>query len=175
MKRKCKQFHKYLWNLLIFLTELTKHTKDHDIGRWKSRVRYKHVTVLNRHCFKFRHQVLFKWSIDCCLTYIYNHSGYIPIMYRYVLSSVMWYPLQFHVSLRSEFCDVVSVTISVCIYLQLYVGGLMSYLHYLLLFAYSGVQHIVLCSCFVCLFLVCCVPSVASFSGLSMCIAFCVL
>ena len=47
----------------------------------------------------------------------------------------------------------------------------MSYLRYLLLFAYSGVQHIVLCSCFVCLYLVCCVPSVASFPELSMCIA----
>jgi hypothetical protein len=37
---------------------------------------------------------------------------------------------------------------SVRLYLQLFVGGLMSYLRYLCLFAYSGVQHI-LCYVFV--------------------------
>ena len=42
---------------------------------------------------------------------------------------------------------------SVPLYLQLFVGGLMSYLRYLCLFVYSGVQHI-LCFCFVCLRLV---------------------
>ena len=31
------------------------------------------------------------------------------------------------------------------LYLQLFVVGLMSYLHYLCVFAYSGVQHIVSC------------------------------
>ena len=36
-------------------------------------------------------------------------------------------------------------TCSVRLYLQLSVGGLMSYLHYLCLFAYSGVQHILYC------------------------------
>ena len=48
--------------------------------------------------------------------------------------------------------------------LQLFVGGLMSYLRYLYLLAHSGVHHI-LC----CVFLFClsssCVPCVASFSG----------
>jgi hypothetical protein len=62
----------------------------------------------------------------------------------------------------SEFCVVMSVTVR--LYLQLFVGGLMSYLHYLCLIAYSGV-HIVLC------FLLClstsCVPNIVSFSGLS--------
>jgi len=44
----------------------------------------------------------------------------------------------------------------------------MSYLHYMRLLAYSGVQHILCCIfCLVCLRLVSCVPSVASFSGLS--------
>ena len=33
-------------------------------------------------------------------------------------------------------------------------GGRMSYLRYLCLFTYSGVQHILLCFCFVCLRLV---------------------
>ena len=40
----------------------------------------------------------------------------------------------------------------------------MSYLRYLCLLAYSGVQHIL---CFVCLRLVSFVPNVVSFSGLS--------
>jgi ABC-type Co2+ transport system permease subunit len=52
------------------------------------------------------------------------------------------------VSLRSEFRVVMSVTISlykrcsVLLYLQLFVGGFISYLRYLCLFAHSGVQHI---------------------------------
>ena len=45
------------------------------------------------------------------------------------------------------------------LYLQLFVGGLISYLRYLCLFTYSGVQHFVLCFLFFCL--------VAIFSGLS--------
>jgi hypothetical protein len=54
---------------------------------------------------------------------------------------------------------VMSVTISalkrcsVHHYLQLFVGGLMSYLRYLCLFAYIGVQHI-LCCVFVLFFFV---------------------
>jgi len=55
------------------------------------------------------------FSLLCC-----------PIMCLYVLSYVLWCPLR---------C-------SVRLYLQLFVGGLMSYLRYLCLFAYSGVQHI---------------------------------
>jgi len=53
---------------------------------------------------------------------------------------------------------------SVRLYLQLFVGGLMSYLRYLCLFAHSGVQSIlccvfvlfvfILCFCFVCFHLV---------------------
>ena len=51
---------------------------------------------------------------------------------------------------------------SVRLYLQLFVGGLMSYLRYLCLFANSGVQHI-LCCVFV-LFVFVLLPF---FSGLS--------
>jgi hypothetical protein len=53
----------------------------------------------------------------------------------------------FNVPLRSGSRVVMSVTISalkqcpVRLYLQLFVGGIMSYLYYLCLFAYSGVKH----------------------------------
>jgi len=53
--------------------------------------------------------------------------------------------------LCSEFRVVMSVAISpynrycACLYLQLFVGELMSYLRYLCLFAYSDVQHIMCC------------------------------
>ena len=62
--------------------------------------------------------------------------------------------------LRSEFHVVMYVTIfayklcSIRLYLQLFVGGLMSYLHYLRLLAYSGVHHILRCVCVFCLGLV---------------------
>jgi hypothetical protein len=45
----------------------------------------------------------------------------------------------------------------------LFVGGLMSYLCYLCLFSYSGVQHILFLLCFSSS----CVPYVAGFSRLS--------
>jgi len=54
----------------------------------------------------------------------------------------------FIMSLSSEFRVVMSVMISaqkrcsVCLYLQLFVGGIKSYLRYLCLFVHSGVQHI---------------------------------
>jgi len=53
--------------------------------------------------------------------------------------------------LCSEFRVVMSVMISgwkrcsVCIYLQLFVGGLISYLRYLFLFGYGGLQHMLFC------------------------------
>jgi hypothetical protein len=55
---------------------------------------------------------------------------------------------------------------SVRLYLQLFVGGLMSYLRYLSLFGYSCVNTLMLCLCFVFLRLV---HFVASSSGLSIC------
>ena len=48
---------------------------------------------------------------------------------------------------------------SVRLYLQLFVGGLMSYWRFLCLFVYGGVQHMFYC---VCLHLAFCVPNVAS-------------
>ena len=79
-----------------------------------------------------------------------------PINYIYVLTSLFWCPLRFpHENVR--------------FYLQVFVGGFMSYLGYLCLFAYRVVQHILSVS------LLCfsspCVPYVAIFSGLSICIA----
>jgi len=60
-------------------------------------------------------------------------------------------------SLRSEFRIVISAQkrclVRPYMYLQLFVRGLMSYLCYLCLFAYSGVQHI-LCCVFVSFFFV---------------------
>jgi len=76
------------------------------------------------------------------------------------------------------------------LFLQLFVGSLASYLYYLCLFAYDGVQHVfvstwvepwilvgsvlliflvfcVVYFCFLCLRPVSCVPNVASVSGLS--------
>jgi len=64
------------------------------------------------------------------------------------LSIVISNVLSYHMSLRSEFHIVMSVTISaykrclVRLYLQLFVEGIMSYLRYLCLFALCGVQHI---------------------------------
>ena len=48
------------------------------------------------------------------------------------------------------------------LYLQMFVEGLKSYLRYLCLLTYSGIQHILCCVfCFVCL--VSCVPNVCKF------------
>jgi hypothetical protein len=88
-------------------------------------------------------------------------------------SSFQCFVLSYYVSLHSEFRVVMSVTISalkrysVRLYLQLFVGGLMSYLRYLCLFVYSGIQHILCCVVFLLCFSSSCVPFVASFSGLS--------
>ena len=76
------------------------------------------------------------------------------IMCLYVLSSMLWCSLRFPHKKRC----------SVRLYPPVFLGR-MSYLRYLCLFAYSGVQHI-LCYIFV-LFSSSCVPYVASFSGLS--------
>ena len=44
---------------------------------------------------------------------------------------------------------------SVRLYLQLFVAGLMSYLHYLCLFVYSGVKHILCCVVVLFVFILC--------------------
>ena len=50
---------------------------------------------------------------------------------------------------------VLNKTVFSRIYLQLFVGGLMSYLRYLCLFAYSGVQHILCCVFVLFVFVLC--------------------
>ena len=73
--------------------------------------------------------------------------GYVLLFFLVVIV------LSYCVSLRSEFHVVMSVMISalkrcsVRLYLQLCVGGFMSYLRYLCLFVYSGVQHLLCCVC----------------------------
>jgi hypothetical protein len=68
-----------------------------------------------------------------------------------LIKSYNLFVLSYFVSLSSEFCVVMSSTISelnwcsVRHYLQLFVGGLISYLRYLCLFAYSDIQHILCC------------------------------
>jgi hypothetical protein len=79
--------------------------------------------------------------------------------------------LSYCVSLRSGFRVVMSLTISgykrcsIRLYLQLFVGGLMSYLRYLCLFAYSDVQQILCCVFALFLFVLC--PHVTSLSSVS--------
>ena len=64
------------------------------------------------------------------------------------LRIAMFNTLSYHMSLRSEFRVVMPATIfayklcSVRIYLQLFIGGFMSYLSYLCLFVHSGIHHI---------------------------------
>ena len=73
-----------------------------------------------------------------------------PIMCFYVLSFVLWCPLWFP---HKKLC-------SVHLYLQLFVGGLMFYLHCLCVVV-SNTYCVALCLS------LSCVPCVASFSGLS--------
>ena len=56
---------------------------------------------------------------------------------------------------------------SVRLYLQLFVGGLMSYLRYLCLLAHSDVQQILWCVFVFIIYVLYCLTCVASFSGLS--------
>jgi hypothetical protein len=58
--------------------------------------------------------------------------------------------LSYQMTLRSEFRAAMSATISAYkrLYLQLFVGELMSYICYLILFRHSGVQHILWCVLF---------------------------
>ena len=64
-------------------------------------------------------------------------------------------------SLRFKFCIVMSVTISawkrcsIRLNLELFVERLMSYLRYLCLFPYSGVQHILCCGFVLTFFVLC--------------------
>ena len=73
-----------------------------------------------------------------------SYSSLRNIMCLYVLISVLWCPLRF------------PHKYDVRLYLQLFVEELMSYVRYLCLFAYLGLQHILYCVlCFVCVSLNC--------------------
>ena len=63
-------------------------------------------------------------------------------MCLYVVSSVLWCPWRLQ---HKNF---------VRLYLQLFAGGLMSYLRYLCLLAHIGIKHILSCFCFACVCLV---------------------
>ena len=90
-----------------------------------------------------------------------NNFKIVKLVFFYLSKEVkcLVITLTFVCNLRSEFCVVMFVMdsaykdCSVCLYLQLFVGDLLSYLRYLCLFAYSGVQHI-LCSDFVLFFFI---------------------
>jgi hypothetical protein len=79
-------------------------------------------------------------------TLSYNVVSSTPRQILYLMRAHVYY-----VPLRSEFRVVISATFfaykrcSVRHFLQLFVGGLVSYLRYLRLFGYSGVQHILCC------------------------------
>ena len=100
----------------------------------------------------------------CKNTYFTPYPLFIPFFFVAILKIIVLYIFDI-----SEFRVVVSVAVSaqercsVRLYLQLFVGGLMSYLRYLYLFTLSGVHHI-LCCVFVLFFFVLC-THVASFSG----------
>jgi len=108
-------------------------------------------------------QSLMVLGLDCK----YEKHGAELLTIREHLSStpVFWWVriahFSFYVSLCSEFRVVMSVTIfalkrcSVRLYLQLFVGGRISSLRWLCLFAYSGVKHILHCV-FVLFFFVLC-------------------
>ena len=56
----------------------------------------------------------------------------------------VFFVLSYYESLRSDFRTISALKrCSVRLYLQLFVGGIMSYLRNLCLFVYNGVQHIV--------------------------------
>ena len=100
--------------------------------------------------YDFRIKRMFGWSLhpDVCLSYCFVCvCVYVYVCVCVVMSNIASYQM----SLHSEFCVVMSVTTSpykrclVGFSLQLFIGGLMSYLCYLFLFAYRGVQHILCC------------------------------
>jgi hypothetical protein len=77
--------------------------------------------------------------------------------------------LSYQMTLRSEFCAAMSATISAYkrLYLQLFVGELMSYLCYLICFGIVVSNTYCAVFCFICLRHGFCVPNVVSFSGLA--------
>ena len=74
-----------------------------------------------------------------------QHLSSPPILVGSVLLFFVVFVLSYYIYLRSDFLVLMSFTISALkrsLYLQLFVGGFMSYLGYLCFFAYRVVQHI---------------------------------
>ena len=88
-----------------------------------------------------------------------NHDGYHklwninPPCFSFVINFLCC-PITCHYVLMSVTMSAYK-RCSVRLYLQLFVGGLMSYLRYLCLFQHSGVQHILSCVLFFVFFVLC--------------------
>ena len=79
------------------------------------------MVFYKRHALLILHELLSFWLGTCCSYF---------------------FALFYYVSLRSEFCVVMSVTISVCsvhLYPPLFVGGLMSYFVICVCFVYNAI------------------------------------
>jgi hypothetical protein len=92
---------------------------------------------------------------DSCLPPVVCRSTHVLLCFCVCLRTVVSNILSYQMALRSEFRVAMYVRYdfrikrcSVRLYLQLFVGGFMSFLRYLCLFAYSGVQHILCCVLF---------------------------
>jgi hypothetical protein len=96
-----------------------------------------------------------KTIFDSCLPPVVCRSIHVLLCFCVCLRTVVSNILSYQMALRSEFRVAMYVRYdfrikrcSVRLYLQLFVGGFMSFLRYLCLFAYSGVQHILCCVLF---------------------------
>ena len=102
-----------------------------------------------------------KWKSRFCLVLIDNDILF--SLMALVLYSIIKLWLSILPAVGRYRCWWTDIVYSVRFYLQLFVGGLLSYLRYSCLFAYSGVQHILWCV-FVCFSSSSCLPYVAIFS-----------
>ena len=98
--------------------------------------------TLSKSLIIYLHAIITRWIhryVTEITGHVIPHSFHVfvccHIMCLYVLSSVLWCSLRF--PSKNDFR-------LIRLYLQLFVGGRISYLRYLYLFAYSGVQRILL-------------------------------
>ena len=100
---------------------------------------------------------------DSCLPPVVCRSTHVLLCFCVCLRTLVSNILSYQMALRSEFrvsmyvrYDFRIKRCSVRLYRQLFVGGFMSFLRYLYLFAYSGVLHILCCVFFfLCAFILC--------------------
>jgi hypothetical protein len=100
--------------------------------------------IMDNNCVPFastRVHSRFWWG-PCCSSLTFFVLSYYVF---YVLSSVLWCPLRFPHRKKPV----------VRLYLQLFVGAFVSYLRYLCLLAYIGVQHILCCGFALFVFILC--------------------